>query len=177
MQKSQITINVLRHGCCSLPKSCPTLQPHRLQHARPICPPPFSWSLFKFMSIESMMLSNHLKVRHNWVTELNWTDWTISSSAAPFSFCLQSFQASGSFPLSQFFSSGSESIGASASALVLPVSIHGWFSLALTDWVCLLSKGLSKVFSSTTIWKHQLFSVQPSLWSSSYLCTWLLEKP
>ena len=105
-----------------------------------------------------------------------WCYLTISSSAAPFSFCLQPLPASGSFPVSQFFPSGSESIGASASALVLPVNIHGWFPLGLTDWICLLSKGLSKVFSSTTIWKHQLFSVQPSLWSSSHIHTWVLEK-
>ena len=82
-----------------------------------------------------------------------------------------------SFHMRQFFISGSQSIGASASASVLPVNIQGRFSLGLTGWISLLSKGLSRVFSSTTIWKHEFFNTQPSLWSSFHICTWLLEKP
>ena len=100
---------------------------------------------------------------------------TISSSAIPFSSCSQSFSASGSFPMSRLFESGGQSIGASAS--VLPMNIYGWFPLGLTDLISLLSKGLSRVFSSTTVWKHQFFGAQPSLRSSSHIRTWLLAKP
>ena len=88
---------------------------------------------------------------------------TISSSVVPFSFCLQSFPASGSFPRSQFFTSGEQSIGDSASALVLPVNIQGWFPLGWTGWISLQSKGLSRVFSNTTVQKHQFFGAQLSL--------------
>ena len=114
-----------------------------------------SWSFFKFMFI-------------SW-----WCHPTISASVASFSSCPQSFPASESFPMSQFFASGGQSIA--ASALVL-MNIQGWFPLGLTHLISLLSKGLSKFLSSTTIWKHQ-FTAQPSLWSSSHIHTWLLEKP
>ena len=103
-----------------------------------------------------------------------WWYPTISSSAALF-FCLQSFPASGSFPMSQLFASGGQSIGASALASVLPMNIQGWFPLELTGLISLQSKGLSRVFSSTTIQKHQFFSIQPSLWFNFHICTWLLE--
>ena len=103
-----------------------------------------------------------------------WYYLTISSSATPFSFCLQSFPASGSFPISWLFASVGQSIG--ASALVLPVNIQDWFPLGLTGLISLQSKGLSRVFSSTTILKHQFFNVQPYLWSNSHIHTWLLEK-
>ena len=86
---------------------------------------------------------------------------SISSSVTLFSFCLQSFPASGSFPISQFFTSGGQSIGASASAPVLPINIQGWFPLGLTCLISLQSKELSRVFSSTTVWKHQFFGVLP----------------
>ena len=102
---------------------------------------------------------------------------TISSFAAPFSFCLQSFLASGSFPMSQLFTSCSQSIGASASISVLPMRIQDWFPLGLTSLISLLSKGLSRVFSSTIVQKHQFFGIQASLWSNSHIRTWLLEKP
>ena len=92
-----------------------------------------------------------------------WCHPTISSSAIPFSSCLQSFPASGSFPVSQFFISGGQSIGALPSASVLPMTIQDWFLLGLTGLISLQSKGLSRVFSSTTIWKHQFFGTQPSL--------------
>ena len=101
---------------------------------------------------------------------------TTSSSVAPFSSCPQSFPASGSFPINQLFTSGGQSIGASALASVLPMNIQGWFPVGLTGLISLLSKGLSRVFSSTTIWKHYFFSAQPSLWSTSHIHTWLLEK-
>ena len=87
--------------------------------------------------------------------------------------CLQPFPASRSFPVSQLFTSGGQSIRASASSSVLPMNIQGWFPLGLTGLISLQSKGLSRIFSSTTIWKHQFFSTQPSLWSSSHICTWL----
>ena len=91
----------------------------------------------------------------------------------PFSSCLQSFPAIGSFLMSRLFASGSQSIGASAS--VLPMNIQSWFPLRLTGLISLLSKELSRVLSNTTVWKHQFFRSQPSLWSSSHIHTWLLE--
>ena len=96
-----------------------------------------SWNLLRFVSIESVMPSNHLIL------------------GCPLLLCLQSFPASGSFPMSQFFVSGGQSIGASALASVLPVNIQGWFPLGLTGLISLQSKELSRVFSNTTIWKHQ----------------------
>ena len=101
----------------------------------------------------------------------------ISDAIILFSFGLQSLPASGSFPMSQLFTLGGPSIGASASASVLPKSIQGWFPLRLTGLLSLLSQGLSRVFSNTIIWKHQFFSILLSLWSSSHIYTWPLEKP
>ena len=97
-----------------------------------------------------------------------WCYLTISSSATLFSFCLQSFPSSGSFPVSWLFASSGQSIGASASASVLPMYILGWFPLGLTGLISLQSKRLSRVISSTTVWKHQFFNAQPSLWSKSH---------
>ena len=91
--------------------------------------------------------------------------------------CLQSFPASGPFLKSWLCTSGGQSIGASASASVLPMNIQDWFLLGLTGLVSLHSKGLSRIFSNTTVQKHQLFGAQPSLWSNSHIHTWLLEKP
>ena len=91
---------------------------------------------------------------------------TILSSVVPFSSCLQSFPASGSFPMSQFFTSGGQSIGVSASASVLPMNIQDWSPLGWTGLISLQSKGLSRVFSNTTVQKHQFFSAQLSLWSN-----------
>ena len=105
-----------------------------------------------------------------------WCHPTISSSVILFSSCLQSFPASGSFPVSQLFTSGGQSTGASASASVLPMSGQDWFPLGLTDLISLQSKGLSRVFSNTTAQKHQFFSAQLSLWSHCHIHTWLLEK-
>ena len=105
-----------------------------------------------------------------------WCYLIISSSVTPFSFCLQSFPASGSFPMSQLFASGNQSIGAVVWASDLPMNIQGWFPLGLTGLI-LLSKGLSRVFSNTTVQKHQFFDTQPSLWFNSHIRIWLLEKP
>ena len=106
-----------------------------------------------------------------------WCHPTISSFVAPFSSCPpQSFPASGSFPVSWLFTSGGQSNGPSASASVLPMTIQDWFPLGWTGWIFLQSKGLSRVFSSTTVQKHQSFSAQPSLWSNSHMCAWLLAK-
>ena len=105
-----------------------------------------------------------------------WCHPSISSCVIPFS-CPQSSPASGSFQMSQFFSSGGQIIAASASASVLLMRSQGWFPLGFTGLISLQSKELSRVFSNTTVQKHQLFNVQPSLWSSSHIHTWLLEKP
>ena len=104
-----------------------------------------------------------------------WCLPTISSSVVPFSSCLQSFPTSGSFPMSQFFTLGGQSIGVSAS--VLPMNIQDWFPLGLTGLISLQSKGLSRVFSDTAVEKHQFFIPQLSLWSNSHIHTWLLENP
>ena len=135
-----------------------SLRPHELQHARLPCPlpPPGVWS-------SSCPLSR-------------WCHPTVSSSAALFSFCPQSFPASGSFPISQVFKSGGQSIRASALASVLPMNIQGWFLLGLSGSTSLQFKGFSRVFSNTTVQKHQFFGAQ-SLWSNSHIHTWLLEKP
>ena len=118
-----------------------------------------SLSLFKLMYIESGMLSNQLIL------------------CFPLSCCLHSFSTLGSFPMSWLFPSSDQSIWASASASVLPMNIQGWFPLGLTGLISLQSKGLSSIFSNTTIQKHQFFGTQLSLWSSSHIHTWLLEKP
>ena len=128
---------------------------HALQQRQAPLSSAISWSLLKLFPLS------------------RWCHLTISSSVVPFS-CLQSFPASGSFPVSQLFASGGQSIGASAS--VLPMKIQGSFPLRLTG-LTLLSNGLSRVFSSTTIWKYQFFGTKPSLWSNSHGLTWLPEKP
>ena len=117
------------------------------------------------------------RVCSNWCPLSRWCHPTISSSVAPFYCCLQSFPASRSFPMSWLFASGGQSIGASASASVLPVNIQSWFPLGLTGLISLQSKGLPRVFSSTTVERDQFFSTQPFLLSSSHTHTWLLEKP
>ena len=105
-----------------------------------------------------------------------WCHPTISSSV-PFTSCLQSFPAWGSFPMSQFFESGGQNIGVSASTWVLPMNIQDWFPLGLIGLISLQSKGLSGVFSNITVQKHKFFSAQLSLWSNYHIHTWLLEKP
>ena len=124
-----------------------------------------SWSLLTVLSIEPVMPSNHL-----------------FSSVVPFSFCLQSFPASWSFPMSQFFASGGQSIGISASASVLPMNIQEWFPLGCTGWISLQSQGLSRTFCYTTIQKHEFFGTQLfnkknwTIKSNSHMHTWLLER-
>ena len=105
-----------------------------------------------------------------------WCHPTILSSVVPFASCPQSFPISLSFPMSWLFASGSQSVGVSASVSVLPMNIQGWFPFGLIGLISLLSKGFSRVFSGTTVWKHQFFCTQTSLWSNSHICTWLLEK-
>ena len=121
-----------------------SLRPQGLQHARPPCP------------------SSTPRVYSNSCPLSQWCHQTILSSVIPFS-CIQSFPASGSFPRSQFFPSGGQSIGVSASASALPMNIQDLFSLGLTGWISLLSKGLSRVFSNTTVQKHQFFGTRLSL--------------
>ena len=109
---------------------------------------------------------------------LRWCRPAISSSDPPlFSFCPQSFPASGTFPMSQLFTLDDQNIGISALASVLPTIIQGWFPLRLTGLISLLSMGLSGVFSSPTVWRHQFFGALPSLWSSFPNCIWPLGRP
>ena len=108
---------------------------------------------------------------------LSWCHLTILSSFAPFSSCLLSFPSSVAFPVSQFFASGGQSTGISALASVLPMDIQGWFPLGLPGLITLQSKEISRVFSNTSVQKHQFFGTHPSLWSNSHIHTWLLEKP
>jgi len=135
-----------------------SLQCCGLQHARLPCPSPSPGACSN-----SRPLSR-------------WCHPTISSCVVPFSSCLQSFPASGSFLMSRLFASGGQSIRDSASVSVPPMNIQDWFPLGLQSWISLQSKGHSRVFSSTTVLKHQFFGVQPSLWSNSHIHTWLLEK-
>ena len=130
-----------------------SLLPHGLQHARLPCPSPTP------------------RACSNSCSSSRWCQPTISSSVVPFSSCLQTSPSSGSYPMNQFFASGGQSIGVSASASVLPTNIQDWFPLGLTGWISLLSKGPSRVFSNTIAQKH-LFS----LWSNSHIHTWLPEK-
>ena len=143
----------------SHPVMSDSLQPHRLQYARLPCPSP------------------NPRACSNSCSSSRWGHPIISSSVIPFSSFLQYFLASGSFPMSQFFTSVGQSIGVSASASILPMNIQDWFLLGLTGLISLLSKGLSRVFSNTTVQKHQFFGAQLSLWSNSHIHTWLLEKP
>ena len=136
-----------------------SLQPHGRQHARPPCP-----SATPGAYLNSCPLSR-------------WCHPTISSCVVPFSSRLQSFPASRSFPRSQFLASGGQSIGVSASASVLPMNIQDWFPCGLTGFISLQSKGLSRVFSNTTVQKHQFFGTQLSSQSNSHFHTWPLEKP
>ena len=133
-------------------------RPQALQHTRLPCP------------------SLSPRVCANSCPSSRWCHPTIPSSVVPFFSCLQSFPASGSFQMSQLYASGGQNIGASASASVLPMNIQDWSPLGWIGWISLQSKGLSRVSFSTTVQKHQFFSTQPSLWSNSHICTWLLEK-
>ena len=141
--------------CFSVPKSCPTLC-DSMNCRTPMLPCP---------SPSPRVCSNPCPLSQ-------WHHPTISSSVTPFSSCLQSFPASRSFPMSQLFTSGCQNIGASASASVLPMNMQGRFPLGLTGLISLQTKGLSRVFPSTTVQKHQFFGSQPSLWSTSIYDYW-----
>ena len=136
-----------------------SFQPHGLQHTRLPCPSPSPGTCSNSYSLSP------------------WCHPISSSSVIPFSSCLQSFPASGCFLMSQLFVSGVQNIGVSASASVLPMNIQDSFPLGWTAWISLLSKGLSRVFSNTTVQKHQFFGAQLFLYSNSHIHTWLLEKP
>ena len=136
-----------------------SLQHHELQHTRPPCPSPTPRTY-----PDSCPLS--------W-----WCHPAISSSVVPFSSCPQSLPASESFPMSQLFTWGGQSTGVSALASVLPKNTQDWSPSEWTCWTSLQSKGLSRVFSNTTVQKHQFFSAQPSSQSNSHIHTWPLEKP
>ena len=147
---------MLLFGCWIVSDS---LQSCELQQARLLCPP-----------LSPAVCSNSYPLSQGCYL-------TISSSDPLVSFCFQSFPASWSFPMCWLFSSGGQTIGASAPASALPMNIQDWFPLAQTGLISLLSKKLSRVFSSI-IWKHWFFSAQPFLWSSYHTCiVWLLEKP
>ena len=147
--------SALLFGCSAKSDS---LWPHGLRHAKLPCP-----------SLSPGVCSNSCPLSQ-------WCHPTVSSSVALFSSCPQSFPAPGSFSMCQLFASGGQSIGASASASILPMNIQDLFPLGLTGWISLLSKGLSRVFSSTRVQKHQFFRSQLSSQSNSHIHTWL-EKP
>ena len=136
-----------------------SLWPHESQHARPPCPSPTPG-----VHSDSRPLSQ-------------WCHPAISSSVVPFSSCPQSLPASESFPMSQLFTSGGQSNGISALASFLPKKSQGSSPSEWVGWISLQSKGLSRVFSNTTVQKHQFFGAQPSSQSKSHIHTWLLEKP
>ena len=136
-----------------------SLPPHELQQARPPCPSPTPG------------------VHPNSCPSSWWCHPAISSSVVPFFSCPQSLPVSESFPISQLFAWGGQSIEVSALASVLPKNTQDWSPLEWTGWISLQSKGLSRVFSNTTIQKHQLFSAQLSSQSNFHIHTWLLEKP
>ena len=150
-------IDTLSIQVSSVSQSCLTLPPHQLQHVRLLCPSPTPRACTNSCPLSC------------------WCHPTISSSVVPFSSCLHSFPASGSFPISQLFTSGGQSIGVSASASVLPVNIQDWFLLGWTGWISLQSKGLSRVFSRTTVQMHKFFDAQLSSQSNSHIHIWLLE--
>ena len=136
-----------------------SLQSHESQHARPPWPSPTP------------------RVHSDSSPVVQWCYPAISSSVVPFSSCPQSLPASESFPMSQLFTSGGQSTGASALASFFPKKSQGWSPSEWTGWISLQSKGLSRVFSNTTVQKHQFFGAQPSSQSNSHIHTWLLEKP
>ena len=136
-----------------------SLRPHEPHHARPPCPSPTP------------------RVHPNPCPLIRWFHPTISSSIFPFSSCPRSFPASGSFQMSQLFASGDQIFGVSASISVLPMSTQDWSPLGWTGWISLQSKGLSRVFSNTTVQKNQFFGAKLSLQSNSHIHTWPLVKP
>ena len=147
----RVNILILVQFSCSVVSD--SLWPHGLQHARLPCPSPTPKACLN--SCPSSQRCHPI----------------IASSVIPFSSRFQSFPASGSFPMSQLFEWGGKSTGVSASASVLTMNIQDWFPLGWTGWISLQSKGLSRVFSNTTVQKHQFFSTQLSLWFNSHIHT------
>ena len=143
----------------SVTQSCLTLRPRESQHARPPCP------------------SQTPGVHSDPSPSSQWCHPAISSSVVPSSSCPQSLPASESFPMSQLFTWGGQCTGVSASASFPPKKSQGWSPSEWTGWISLQYKGLSRVFSNTTVQKHQFFSAQPSSQSNSHIHTWPLEKP
>ena len=156
MKRHWGTFSSVQFSCSVVSDS---LRLHEWQHSRPPCPSPTSGVYSNLRPLS------------------RWCHPAISSSVVPFSSCPQSLPVSESFPMSQLFAWGSQSTGVSASASFLPKKSQGWSPLEWTGWISLQSKGLSRVFSNTTVQKHQFFSAQPSSQSNSQIHTWLLEKP
>ena len=158
-----LQLNILKKMYSSVQFSCSvvseSLQPHELQHARPPCPSPSP----------GVHSDSHPS---NW-----WCHPAFSSSVIPFSSCPQSLPASESFPMSQLFAWGGQSTGVSALASVLPMNTQGWSPSEWAGWISLQSKELSRVFSNTTVQKHQFFGAQLSSQSNSHIHTWPQEKP
>ena len=162
-QKVSGNLDILQGNCtcchCSVSQSCPTL-----------------WDLMDCSSPGFPVVYHLVELAQ---THVHWVNDAIqpSHSHCPPLLLSSIFPALGSSPMSWLLTSGGQSIGASASEPALPMNIQGWFPLGLTGLISWLSKGLSRVFSSTIIWKHQLFGAWPSSWSSSHIRTWLLQKP
>jgi len=155
-----LNISIFRHSVqFSHSVVSDSLRPHELQHARPPCRSPTP------------------RVHSNSSPSSQWCHPAVSSSVIPFSSCPQSLPASESFPMSQLFTSGDQSIGVSALASVLPMNTQDWSPSEWTGWISLQSKRLSRVFANTTVQKHQFFGTQLSSQSNSYIHTWPLEKP
>ena len=146
-----VLVSIAQFSCSVVSDS---LRPHEPQHTRPSCPSPT------------------LGVHSNSCPLSRWCNPAISSSVIPFSSCPQSLPASGSLPMTQLFTWGGQSIGVSAFASFLPINTQDWSPLEWSSWISLQSKGLSRVFSNTTVQKHQFFSAQ-----LSHMHTWLLKKP
>ena len=163
-------------GCCCLSSpTCrlhPSPRPELILTEQTQFPSPY---LFNPRHISSLWCSPGICSNSHLMSR--WYHPNISSSAAEFTFCPQSFSASGSFSVSPLFASCGQSIGGLALVSVLPMIIQSWFPLGWTGLSSLQSKKFWRVFSSTTIQKYQFFEAQPSLWSSSHIYTWLLEKP
>ena len=162
-EDKNITVDLFSVFQVSVQFSCSvasdSVQPHEPQHARPPSLPPTP------------------RVHPNPCPLSRWCHPTITSSVVPFSFCPQSFPESGSFPMSQLFAWGGQRTGVSALASFLPKKCQDWSPSEWTGWMSLQSKGLSRVFSNTTVQKHQFFGAQPSSQSNSHIHTWPQEKP
>ena len=152
-------ISMFRSDQKSHSVSSDSLRPHESQHARPPCP------------------SSTPRVHSDSRPSSQWCHPAISSSVVPFSSCPQSFPASESFPMSHLFAWGGQSTGVSALASLFPKKSQGWSPTEWTGWISLQAKGLSRVFSNTTVQKHQFFGAQASSQSNSHIQTWPQEKP